>query len=440
MTKTYDEIIAETQVVAEATDIGENTAERVGGVLGDIASKIKEQNSEYYVKPSGGIPKSDLSSGVQSSLDKADTALQSHQDISNLATKQEVNAKYTKPGSGIPKTDLASAVQQSLSKADTALQSHQNISGKATVIDLSLYVNSRVPTPEYQLSDNYMPYYTWGEYPIQQWGVIVETDEESNNDFYYVAMFSPDGGATIEYLAFSNKGDWGLLGGYTGIFTEENVPNSILKALNLSMKLSNESVMDALPSTIRGNGVRTIKENGSLVYPVTDAGAVIYDDVNETTVKEELAELKERVVLVEYWDDETPAIHKDSASAGDLFYKTDEGVLYEYYVVPGEDMASRVKGIKDGVIYFYNYGGEFGVGKKVGGQTVMHVLSGNTIEIASGGKKVEITPEYVSVEDENNTMMIMPHCIDVGGPTLTQDTLTKISTMYNYGKSKGWWN
>lgn len=39
------------------------------------------------------------------------------------ATTEQVNAKYTKPSTGIPKTDLASAVQASLDKADTALQS-----------------------------------------------------------------------------------------------------------------------------------------------------------------------------------------------------------------------------------------------------------------------------------------------------------------------------
>ena len=37
------------------------------------------------------------------------------------------NAKYDKPSGGIPKTDLASDVQTSLGKADSALQSHQNI-------------------------------------------------------------------------------------------------------------------------------------------------------------------------------------------------------------------------------------------------------------------------------------------------------------------------
>ena len=62
---------------------------------------------EKYEKPSGGIPKSDLASAVQTSLGKADTA-------------------YQKPSSGIPKSALASAVQTSLGKADSALQSVPN--------------------------------------------------------------------------------------------------------------------------------------------------------------------------------------------------------------------------------------------------------------------------------------------------------------------------
>ncbi len=37
---------------------------------------------------------------------------------------------YSKPSTGIPNSDLASAVQTSLGRADTALQSHQDISGK----------------------------------------------------------------------------------------------------------------------------------------------------------------------------------------------------------------------------------------------------------------------------------------------------------------------
>ena len=45
------------------------------------------KNTGTYIKPSGGIPKSDLASAVQTSLNKADTALQTHQDISNKEDK-----------------------------------------------------------------------------------------------------------------------------------------------------------------------------------------------------------------------------------------------------------------------------------------------------------------------------------------------------------------
>lgn len=106
-----------------------------------VTSEQKTAWTAKYDKPSGGIPKTDLASAVQSSLDKADTALQQHQDISALTAhvannnvhvtadnKTAWNAKYDKPTDGIPKTDLASGVQASLNKADTALQEHQDIS------------------------------------------------------------------------------------------------------------------------------------------------------------------------------------------------------------------------------------------------------------------------------------------------------------------------
>lgn len=41
-----------------------------------------------------------------------------------------VSGKYAKPSGGIPSTDMSEAVQTSLGKADTALQEHQDISGK----------------------------------------------------------------------------------------------------------------------------------------------------------------------------------------------------------------------------------------------------------------------------------------------------------------------
>jgi hypothetical protein len=51
------------------------------------------KNTGTYSKPSGGIPKSDLASAVQTSLEKADTALQNHQSLSGYATETWVNNK-----------------------------------------------------------------------------------------------------------------------------------------------------------------------------------------------------------------------------------------------------------------------------------------------------------------------------------------------------------
>ena len=71
--------------------------------------------------------------------DKQDT-------ISDLATiRSDASAgatAYQKPQGGIPDTDLSSAVQTSLGKADTALQQHQDISGKEDVTTIVAPVNA----------------------------------------------------------------------------------------------------------------------------------------------------------------------------------------------------------------------------------------------------------------------------------------------------------
>lgn len=91
--------------------------------------------AQKYVKPSSGIPKTDLAASVQTSLDNADTVTAgavisvagrtgvvtlAESDITNLTT--DLNAKYVFPIAGIPKSDLTLAVQSSLDLADSALQ------------------------------------------------------------------------------------------------------------------------------------------------------------------------------------------------------------------------------------------------------------------------------------------------------------------------------
>ena len=74
-----------------------------------------------YDKPSGGIPKSDLASDVQTSLGKADTAIQSHQDISGKANKSEMAVSTSGDKTTITLKTGTSA---------TVLNAHQDISGK----------------------------------------------------------------------------------------------------------------------------------------------------------------------------------------------------------------------------------------------------------------------------------------------------------------------
>lgn len=56
-------------------------------------------------------------------------------DLSEIRSNAQSGASaYHKPNTGIPKTDLSTDVQTSLGKADTALQEHQDISGKQDLL------------------------------------------------------------------------------------------------------------------------------------------------------------------------------------------------------------------------------------------------------------------------------------------------------------------
>lgn len=99
----------------------------------DLAKAVQDVLDDAdgaYKKPVTGIPFADLADGVQDSLSNADEAkagLAGKQDtISDLQTIRTGAAAgataYQKPSGGVPKSDLASSVQTSLGKADTAIQ------------------------------------------------------------------------------------------------------------------------------------------------------------------------------------------------------------------------------------------------------------------------------------------------------------------------------
>lgn len=107
--------------------------------LDDIPSEVTEstvsgwgftKNTGTYSKPSGGIPKNDLASDVQSALVAAEAYKGTVSNIKiNGSTKAPTNGvldlgtvgTYNKPSTGIPKSDLASDVQRALDNANNAV-------------------------------------------------------------------------------------------------------------------------------------------------------------------------------------------------------------------------------------------------------------------------------------------------------------------------------
>ena len=93
--------------------------------LQGIVNGINTSIAAKYTKPTGGIPSTDMTSAVQASLKKADTALQTHQDISGKANKATTLAGY-----GITDAKIANGVITLGSQTIIPITSHQDTSGK----------------------------------------------------------------------------------------------------------------------------------------------------------------------------------------------------------------------------------------------------------------------------------------------------------------------
>lgn len=103
--KTFNEVIAFLDGLEDTED------------LASIIASIEQQIAAKYIKPSTGIPKSDLASAVQVSLDKADTALQSYtEQYKGTVTGVKMNGTTKNPSSGV--VDLG-----------TVITEHQDLSG-----------------------------------------------------------------------------------------------------------------------------------------------------------------------------------------------------------------------------------------------------------------------------------------------------------------------
>ena len=113
-----------------------------------------------YSKPGTGIPKTDLASGVQTSLEKADSAYQKPNDgipSTDLAegvqtSLGKADSAYQKPQDGIPSTDMTEAVRTSLGKADSALQSQAQADWNEADDTKADYIKNKPSIPAAQVN------------------------------------------------------------------------------------------------------------------------------------------------------------------------------------------------------------------------------------------------------------------------------------------------
>lgn len=108
-----------------------------GGTTGQVLAKASGTNYDVeWVNQSGGGGAVDSVNGQTGAvvLDASDVGA-----LPDTTTAADLGA-YVKPSGGIPKTDLASAVQTSLGKADTALQTAPvtSVNGQTGVVTLSI--------------------------------------------------------------------------------------------------------------------------------------------------------------------------------------------------------------------------------------------------------------------------------------------------------------
>lgn len=111
---------------------------------------LKENEIKVTMTPGGASSSSIIhdetliGTGTNENPLRVDTTIIAQKnDIPAPVTEETINnwgftkntGNYNKPQTGIPKTDLESDVQDSLEKADTALQKHQDITGKVDKIE-----------------------------------------------------------------------------------------------------------------------------------------------------------------------------------------------------------------------------------------------------------------------------------------------------------------
>ena len=132
----------------------------VGGTTGTYLKKKSDADFDFeWAAGGGGGGTSDYNDLINKPQINGNT-LSGNKTSSQLGITAVALGAYVKPGSGIPKADLASAVQTSLGKADTALQSAPvtSVNTQTGAVSLSAANVGAIAAPASPSSGDYL---TW---------------------------------------------------------------------------------------------------------------------------------------------------------------------------------------------------------------------------------------------------------------------------------------
>ena len=155
-------------------------------------------DSGHYTKPSGGIPKTDLASDVQTSLEKADSALQEHQDITG---KEDKSNKVTELTSESTNTQYpgAKAVYDELVSVKAE---NTKLENKVATLRKTLSQNPQVTDTDYEptLADTI-------EAPFEQFEVKGHSEQETTEGKQLLKYPYNETTHTTNGITFTDNGD-----------------------------------------------------------------------------------------------------------------------------------------------------------------------------------------------------------------------------------------
>ena len=231
------------------------------------------------------------STGVTRILNKPDLSDVLRYSAQSLTDPQKAQARsnigagtYSKPGAGIPSTDMAEGVQTSLGKADTALQEHQDLSPITDLIpeqatpenklaDMA-FVNSSIGTSTatfrgtYNLVTDLNLTVSATEGQIAA-ALLSEVSGADNNDYAFVQI--PTADATPSEIARVDRYKFnGTAWAYEWSLNNSSFTAAQWAAINSGITSGLVSKLEGVEAGAQVNVIEVLKVNGSPLTPGGD--------------------------------------------------------------------------------------------------------------------------------------------------------------------------